>query len=241
MTTLNRPLALFADRGSAGRQLAKRLRGLNLADPVVYALPRGGVPVAVEIAKALGAPLDLILVRKIGAPGQPELALGAVVDGEDAQTVVNEAVARMTGADAAYLDKVRDQELAEIERRRSLYLGDRAPVSAAGRTAIVVDDGLATGATAKAALRALKRRGAAMTVLAVPVGPATPWPKCAPRRIWWSASRSPRPSTAWAPSTRTFISSTTPRPWRCCGRPSRRRPAKSPRSRGAKSVCRPWA
>ena len=162
----------FADRTDAGRRLASRLKVLNLFDPVVYALPRGGVPVAVEIAKALKAPLDLILVRKIGAPGHPELALAAVVDGEHAQTVINEEVDVMTGGDAAYLDRVRRRELGEIERRRALYLGGRRRVDVAGRTAIVVDDGLATGATAKAALRALKRQGAAKVVLAIPVAPA---------------------------------------------------------------------
>ena len=159
-------MPLFIDRSDAGRQLASRLKALNLPEPVVYALPRGGVPLAVEIAKALKAPVDLVLVRKIGAPGQPEFALAAVVDGEDAQTVVNEAV-----GDAAYLEKARRRELDEIERRRALYFGGRRRVSPAGRTAIVVDDGLATGATAKAALRALKRQGATKVVLAVPVAP----------------------------------------------------------------------
>lgn len=163
---------LFTDRVDAGRRLAARLKALDLPNPVVYALPRGGVPVALEVAKALEAPLDLVLVRKIGAPGQPELALGAVVDGAQAQTVINEDVRAMTGADDAYLEKVRRSELDEIERRRKFYLGDHAPISPAGRTAIVVDDGLATGATAKAALRALRRNGAARIVLAVPVGPA---------------------------------------------------------------------
>ena len=162
---------LFIDRRDAGRQLASRLKALNLPEPVVYALPRGGVPLAVEIARGLKAPIDLVLVRKIGAPGQPELALAAVVDGEDAQTVVNEAVGGMTGGDAAYLEKARRRELDEIERRRAFYFGGRRHLSPAGRTAIVVDDGLATGATARAALRALKRQGAAKVVLAVPVAP----------------------------------------------------------------------
>ena len=165
-------MPLFIDRRDAGRQLASRLQALNLAEPVVYALPRGGVPLAVEIARALKAPMDLVLVRKIGAPGQPELALAAVVDGEDARTVVNEAIGEMTGSDAAYLEKSRRRELDEIERRRALYFGGRRRVSPAGRTAIVIDDGLATGATAKAALRALKRQGAAKVVLAVPIAPA---------------------------------------------------------------------
>ncbi len=163
---------IFSDRADAGRQLASRLQTLELPNPVVYALPRGGVPLAVEVAKLLKAPVELVLVRKIGAPGHPEVALAAVVDGENAQTVVNEEIGAMTGGDTAYLEKVRIRELAEIERRRALYLGGRPRISPAGRTAIVVDDGLATGATAKAALRALKRQGAAKLVLAVAVAPA---------------------------------------------------------------------
>lgn len=168
---MSRSDRLFEDRADAGRQLSQALAERRLEDPVVYALPRGGVPVAVEVAKALDAPLDLLLVRKIGAPGAPELALAAVVDGQDAQTVVNEEVKQTTGADQAYLDEVRAHELEEIERRRRVYLDGRGRVSPKGRTAIVVDDGLATGATAKAALRALKRQGAGRTVLAVPVAP----------------------------------------------------------------------
>ena len=161
----------FADRTQAGRLLAERLLAMGLAQPVVYALPRGGVPVAREIAWALQAPLDLILVRKLGAPGEPELALGAVVDGTTPVTVINPDVQAMTGASEAYLERVRATELAEIERRRTRYLPGRARVAAAGRTAVVVDDGLATGATAKAALTAIRRQGAFRTVLAVPVAP----------------------------------------------------------------------
>jgi predicted phosphoribosyltransferase len=161
---------LFADRCEAGRRLGEALRGLKLAAPIIYALPRGGVPVAVEIGKALGAPVDVLLVRKIGAPGAPELALAAVVDG--GEVVVNEDVRRLTGATTAFLDAARLRELDEIERRRSVYLNGQVRLSAGGRTAIVVDDGLATGATAKAALRALRREGAAKVVLAVPVAPA---------------------------------------------------------------------
>src|SRR5471030_2570033 len=108
----------FIDRRDAGQQLAAHLKSLDFPEPVIYALPRGGVPLAVEIAKVLRAPVDLVLVRKIGAPGQPELALAAVVDGEDAQTVVNAGI--MTGGDAAYLEKARDRELEEIERQRAL-------------------------------------------------------------------------------------------------------------------------
>jgi len=166
------PTPHFIDRADAGRQLASRLKALDLPDPVVYALPRGGVPLAVEVAKALKAPIDLVLVRKIGAPGYPEIAMAAVVDGEEAQTVVNEDIGVMTGGDSAYLEKVRSRELDEIERRRALWLGGRPRISPAGRTAIVVDDGLATGATAKVALRALRRQGAARIVLAVAVAPA---------------------------------------------------------------------
>lgn len=162
----------FEDRIDAGRQLAARLLPMGLNRPVVYALPRGGVPVAVEIAKVLRAPLDLILVRKIGAPGAPEVALGAIVDGADPQTVINEEVRRRSGADDVFLERARARELAELERRRARYLGDRPQVDPAEHTAIIVDDGLATGATMKAAILAMKRRGAARICVAVPVAPA---------------------------------------------------------------------
>ncbi|PNG27763.1 erythromycin esterase family protein [Methylocella silvestris] len=161
----------FRDRADAGRQLAAKLVTMQLDRPAVYALPRGGVPVALEIARALRCPLDLILVRKIGAPGAPELALGAVVEGESPQTVINEDVRRASGADDAYLERARQRELAELERRRVRYLDDRARLEPTGRTAIIVDDGLATGATAKAALIAIKRQGAAKIVLAIPAAP----------------------------------------------------------------------
>ncbi|HBK08343.1 MAG TPA: erythromycin esterase [Acetobacteraceae bacterium] len=163
--------ARFTDRSEAGRVLAARLTTMNLTNPVVYALPRGGVPVGLEIARALHAPLDLVLVRKIGAPGAPEVALGAVVDGENPQTVINEDIRRASGADAAFLARARSRELREIERRRALYLEGRPRIDPAGRTAIIVDDGLATGATAKAALGAIKLQGALRTILAVPVAP----------------------------------------------------------------------
>ena len=162
----------FADRAEAGRQLASRLSPMSLDKPVVYALPRGGVPVAVEIARTLRAPLDLILVRKIGAPGAPEVALGAVVDGANPQTVVNEEVRRRSGADDAFLERARARELVELERRRARYLGKRPQIDPAGHTAIIVDDGLATGATMKAAILAMKRRSAARICVAVPVAPA---------------------------------------------------------------------
>jgi predicted phosphoribosyltransferase len=161
----------FLDRRDAGRRLARRVAALKLDHPIVYALPRGGVPVAAEIAAVIGAPLDLVLVRKIGAPMQPELAVGAVVDGDAPELVINHDIARQTGATQEYIDGVRDRELAEIERRRRLYLADRPRPDPKGRTAIVVDDGIATGATAIVALHALRKRGAARLVVAVPVAP----------------------------------------------------------------------
>lgn len=161
----------FADRKEAGRLLAARVAALGLRDPVVYALPRGGVPVAAEVADALHAPLDLVLVRKIGAPGQPELALGAVVDGEVPETVLNPDIVAVTGASAAFIEAARQRELAEIERRRTRYLAGHSPIDPAGRDAVVVDDGIATGATARAALHALRRRGVARLVLATPLAP----------------------------------------------------------------------
>jgi predicted phosphoribosyltransferase len=138
---------------------------------VVLALPRGGVPVAAEVAAALEAPLDLILVRKLGVPFQPELAMGAVVDGDPPLVVRNEGVIRLAGISEAEFAVVCDRELDEIERRRRLYLGDRARSSVAGRIAIVIDDGIATGATTRAALRATRARDPKRLVLAVPVAP----------------------------------------------------------------------
>ncbi len=162
---------LFRDRVDSGKRLAKALAVYADKKPVVLALPRGGVPVGFEIAKALGAPLDLVLVRKIGAPGQKELAVAAVVDGQDAEVVVNEEVAELLQLSADYVDKETTRQLEEIERRRRLYFGARPRVAPAGRTAIIVDDGIATGATVRAALRAVRRSEPAALVLAVPVAP----------------------------------------------------------------------
>ncbi len=163
----------FMDRIDAGKQLAKALSQYKDQQPVVLALPRGGVPVAAEIATVLDAPLDLVLVRKIGVPFQPELAMGAVVDGKEPVTVRNEEVIRLSGVSDGEFTKVRDQELEEIERRRKLYLGDRPHPQLEDRTVIVIDDGIATGATTRAALRALRQRKPRKLVLAVPVAPTS--------------------------------------------------------------------
>lgn len=161
----------FRDRFDAGKKLAAALASYRDQMPVVLALPRGGVPVAAEVAAALRAPLDLVLVRKIGVPFQPELAMGAVVDGGTPLIVRNEDIIRITGIEEADFRAICDQELSEIERRRQRYLGTRARVDVSGRTTIVVDDGIATGATTRAALRATRMRGPKKLVLAVPVAP----------------------------------------------------------------------
>jgi len=161
----------FIDRTDAGRQLAKALVRYKDQRPVVLALPRGGVPVAAEVATALDAPLDLIVVRKIGVPFQSELAMGAVVDGAEPIIVRNEDVIQLCGVSKTDFNAVRDEQLAEIERRRKLYLGDRPHPKLAFRTVIVVDDGIATGATTRAALHAIRMRKPSKLVLAVPVSP----------------------------------------------------------------------
>lgn len=161
---------MFADRRDAGRRLAAELKSMNYADPVVLALPRGGVPVGYEIARALAAPLDVLLVRKIGAPDQPELGIGAVVDGAEPQIVMDDELVQLVSPPPGYVEQEVRRQLAEIERRRKLYAGARPPVATEGRTAIVVDDGIATGGTARAALRAVRRLRPRHLVLAVPVG-----------------------------------------------------------------------
>ena len=163
----------FTDRTEAGRALAERLVRMSLAAPVVVlALPRGGVPIGAEVARALNAPLDLLLVRKIGAPHQRELAVAAVVDGQPPDIVVDDETMAMTGVDRSYIEAEAKQELREIERRRRVYLRGRAPVGVDGATVVVVDDGIATGTTVRAALKALRRRHPARLVLAVPVAPS---------------------------------------------------------------------
>ncbi|MBO1076243.1 phosphoribosyltransferase [Roseomonas marmotae] len=161
---------MLEDRAAAGRALAARLMHLRDAAPVVLALPRGGVPVAFEVAAALGAPLDILLVRKIGAPHFPELAAGAVLGGAHPGTVINEAVVRELGISEAYLEREAARQRAEITRRSDAYLRGRPPLPVENRTVIVVDDGAATGATARVALRMLRAAGLARrVVLAVPV------------------------------------------------------------------------
>jgi putative phosphoribosyl transferase len=161
----------FANRAEAGRKLAAALSAYNGQEPTILALPRGGVLVAAEVAAALAAPLDLILVRKVGVPFQPELAMGAVVDGVAPIIVRNDDVIAHAGIDESTFKTVCDAEMAEIERRRARYIGDRERAEIAGRTVIVVDDGIATGATTRAALRATRMRQPRQLVLAVPVAP----------------------------------------------------------------------
>jgi predicted phosphoribosyltransferase len=162
----------FRDRADAGRRLAAHLASYKNENPVILALPRGGVVVGAEIAAALHAPLDVILVRKIGAPIQPELALGAVVDGREAIVVRNPYVIESTATNEEEFKVLCEEQLAEIERRRALYVGQRQPLEIEGRVAIIVDDGIATGATALAALQATRIRRPRKLVLAVPIAPA---------------------------------------------------------------------
>jgi putative phosphoribosyl transferase len=159
----------FADRIDAGRQLAAALEHLRGEDVVVLGLPRGGVPVAAEIAAALDAPLDVIVVRKLGTPGHEELGMGAI--GEGGVRVLNNDIVATVGASAEQLAAVEESERAELERRAARFRGDRQRLDLTGKTAIVVDDGIATGSTAIAALQVARAMGAARTVLATPVAP----------------------------------------------------------------------
>lgn len=162
---------MFRDRQEAGEKLGTELGTLQLRQPVVLALPRGGVPVAVEVAKALGAPLDLLIVRKVGAPGNPELAVAAIVDGDPPDIVLNREIVEAYSLDNTDLDALIALERPELERRRSAYRGKRRRLSVAGKTVIIVDDGAATGTTMKAAIRALKRRSPREIIVAIPVSP----------------------------------------------------------------------
>jgi putative phosphoribosyl transferase len=160
---------VFKDRRDAGRQLGRRLSTYATLRPVVVALPRGGVPVAAEIAECLRAPLDVIVVRKLGLPWQPELAIGAIAEGNIC--VLNDALIEETGVRGDQLEAAVARERIELERRVRVYRGDRSPVPLDGRVVILVDDGLATGYTARAAIEQVRRQGARRVVLAVPVAP----------------------------------------------------------------------
>ena len=160
---------MFKDRLDAGRQLARRLASYAALAPVVVGLPRGGVPVAAEVADRLGVPLDVIVVRKIGCPWEPELGIGAIAEG--GVRVLNDALVEEVGIEPIELEAATAREREELERRVRRYRGERSSVPVDGRIAILVDDGLATGYTARAAIEAIRRRGARRVILAVPVAP----------------------------------------------------------------------
>ncbi|PND55825.1 phosphoribosyltransferase [Mycobacterium sp. ENV421] len=158
----------YADRAEAGRRLATCLTAYRGRDVLVLGLPRGGVPVAFEVAKALAAPLDVLVVRKLGVPGQPELAFGAI--GEDGVRVINESVLRHVVISDAEIGEVEAEQRTELARRVARYRGGRTPQPLAGRVVLIVDDGFATGSTARAACLVARARGAAKVVLAAPIG-----------------------------------------------------------------------
>ncbi|RBY82300.1 phosphoribosyltransferase [Blastococcus sp. TF02A-26] len=189
----------FADRAEAGRALAEAVTGRVGADAVVLGLPRGGVVVAAPVAAALGAPLDVLAVRKLGLPGRPELAMGALAAvGGVVETVRSPEVLSAAGVDEAAFAAVRERELAELRRRTEAYRTGRAPLPVAGRIVVLVDDGVATGATVRAALAALRARAPARVVLAVPVA-------------------SPRALAELAPAVDDLVCLTVPRAFRAVG------------------------
>ena len=159
----------FRDRSEAGRLLGERVTYLKSEQPIVLALPRGGVPVAFEVAQALHGPLDVLLVRKLGVPFHPELAFGAI--GEDDTQVLNTELVQRLGISREGIAAVARRERAELLRRVALYRGNRAPLELVGRTVVIVDDGLATGATARVAVEVARARGAKRIIIAVPVSP----------------------------------------------------------------------
>jgi putative phosphoribosyl transferase len=171
VTPPSSPSERFVDRRAAGRALAERLLAVELDAPVVVALPRGGVPVAYEVALALDAPLDIALVRKLGAPGRPELGIGAL--GEDGTVIIDRDTIAALGVSRPEVEAIVARESVELERRHRLYRGDQPPVDVRGRETVLVDDGIATGVTAIAAAGMLRERGAIRVLTAVPVCPAT--------------------------------------------------------------------
>jgi putative phosphoribosyl transferase len=167
MLSMSFEAARFRDREDAGRRLAERLVGYRGENPMIFALPRGGVPVGYEIARSLDAPLDVFIARKLGAPDQPELGIGAVA--QDGARVLNERIVREVGVSEEYIERIAAEETEEAQRRLELFRGDRPEPEVRERTAILVDDGIATGVTTQAAIEALRRRNPRRLVLAVPV------------------------------------------------------------------------
>ena len=163
---------MFENRTTAGEALVLKLRPFAGSNTIVYALPRGGVPVAAPVAKALKAPLSLLFVKKIGAPGHAELAIGAVVDGEEPTQILHKEVLGALHVSELYISAESEAALTETERRRCLYSGLYARLSPKNKVAIVIDDGLATGASMKAAIKALRQQGAKQIIVAVPVAPS---------------------------------------------------------------------
>ena len=166
-----RPIIPFENREDAGRRLGSKLSEMDFENPLILALPRGGVPVAHEVAKTLGAEMDLLFVKKIGAPGWPEYGIGAVVDGAHPQIVLTEEIIRQIRPGSDYIEAEVQRQLKEIARRRTVYLGDREPIEMKDRTVIIVDDGIATGGTVKAALQGVRKNRPRKIILAVPVAP----------------------------------------------------------------------
>ena len=160
---------IFEDRRAAGKALAAQVDKSSLKDPVVLGLPRGGLPVAFEVAAVLEAPLDVLVVRKLGAPFQPELAIGAIASG-GVRVLNEELIATVTGMDETVLEDIVNRETAELERRERLYRGDRLFPSLEDRDVVLVDDGMATGATMRAAVEAVRSLGPASVIVAVPTG-----------------------------------------------------------------------
>ena len=214
---------MFRDRVDAGRHLAEFVQGAGIGrrgDAVVLGLPRGGVPVAGEVARLLGAPLDVIVVRKLGVPFQPELAMGAL--GEDGVRVVNDDVVESTGLTPADVDKVERVERAELDRRVERYRRHRARVDLQDRCAVIVDDGIATGSTAHAACRVARAHGSSRIVLAVPVAPQRGPGPCRRRATRCSAWHLRIRSTRWGCGTATSLRRRTTRSSGCCASFNRR-------------------